>query len=85
VSGIGHGEHTVTQAAAPGDAVMTAYRRFDHPIRRPDAGTIRTTCKLDRMGRASPTHETDAMRAADNELFDRGCDLAEPLDAARSA
>lgn len=80
-----------------GDAVTTAYRRLGDPIRRRDAGSIRATCKLDRMASRPPTHEADAMRAlmsrpdthraADNELYDRGyANLREALtDAERGA
>jgi hypothetical protein len=81
--------NTVPGADWPGDAVRTAYRRFGHPIRGPDAGSIRPTCKLDRMTSGSRTYQADAMRAhiraADNELFDRGCDLVEAAAAIRTA
>jgi hypothetical protein len=87
--------NTVPGADRPGDAVMTAYRRLGHPIPRSGAGPIRAVCKLDRMASGPPTHQVDAMRAltsrpethraADNELYDRGCDLVEAAAAIRTA
>jgi hypothetical protein len=81
--------NTVSYARCRCDAVTTAYRRFGHPIRGRDAGSIRPTCKLDRMAKGSHRHEAVAMRAdtraADNELFDRGCDLVEAAAAIRTA
>jgi hypothetical protein len=81
--------NTVRYAPRRSDAVATAYRRFGHPIRRPTAASMRPTCKLDRMASGLCTQQADAMRAdtraADNELFDRGCDLVEAAAAIRTA
>jgi hypothetical protein len=81
--------NTVSYAPQRCDAVATAYRRLGRPIRSLDAGSIRPTCKLHRMASGSRTQQADGMRAetraADNELFDRGCDLVEAAAAIRAA
>lgn len=81
---------SIARPPGAGHAVATAYPFADHPTTGADVIFI---CRLDRMAsRPDPRNaphmsvspgRTPSFRAADNELYDRGCDLVEAATAIR--